>query len=29
MSRHPSPALVAQYQTKMIPKRALQQKLRE
>jgi hypothetical protein len=29
MSRHLSPALVAQYETKMIPKSLLQQKLRE
>jgi predicted nuclease of restriction endonuclease-like (RecB) superfamily len=29
MSRHLSPALVAQYQTKMIPKSVLQQKLHE
>ena len=29
MSRHLSPALVAQYQTKMIPKAVLQQKLHE
>lgn len=29
MSRHLSPALVAQYETKMIPKTVLQQKLHE
>jgi len=29
MSRHLSPALVAQYETQMIPKAVLQQKLRE
>jgi hypothetical protein len=29
MSRHLSPALVAQYETKMIPKAVLQQKLHE
>jgi len=29
MSRHLSPALVAQYETQMIPKAVLQQKLHE